>query len=86
MDSRTNQSHRSNVIATAITVLLAIAGSTAFAQQGEDLNIRYAFPASLGVEYQTLTPFASEATGFTAFDVATSIRLPLSTAALPTPA
>jgi tetratricopeptide (TPR) repeat protein len=63
--------------AAALTCVLLLATPVATLAQDEDLNVRYAFPASLGVEYQMLTPFASEAAGFTAFDVGVSVRIPL---------
>ena len=46
----------------AVILLVALLTVPALCQE-EDLNVRYAFPLSLGAEYQMLTPFGSYAGG-----------------------
>jgi tetratricopeptide (TPR) repeat protein len=43
----------------------------------EDLNSRYRFPLSLGVEYQSLSPFAGYGVSFNIFDISATLRRPL---------
>ncbi len=67
-----------------VAVLLAIlvGAASAFAQQpatsgATDLNRYYRFPVSLGIEYQTLSPFAAYGSAFNVFGLAVNGRIPL---------
>lgn len=55
---------------------LVLAAAAAFAED-EDLNTRYAFPVSNGMEYQMLTPFITGAVGYTAYEAVASLRVPI---------
>lgn len=68
-------------IARSMTALVILASllltAGLLAAQEEDLNIRYAFPLSIGAEYQMLTPFGTYAGGFNTVEVALSVRVPI---------
>jgi hypothetical protein len=60
-------------------LLLALPVTAAVCQAGTDLNAYYRFPASLGVEYQNLTPLSGypEGVPYAISDVGLSLRVPL---------
>ncbi len=55
----------------AAVVLLPAQGT------GSDFNLRYRFPLSLGVEYQSLSPFAAYGSVYNVFDLSANLRWPL---------
>ena len=55
-----------------------LAGLTpGFGQAAVDYNAYYRFPVSVGVEYQSLSPFATYGGSFNLFDLSVAARLPL---------
>ncbi len=60
-----------------MTIAVLLLGAGVAAAQEEDLNIRYAFPLSLGAEYQMLTPFGAYAGGYNVFEAGLSVRVPI---------
>ena len=60
-----------------MTIAVFFLGAGVAAAQEEDLNVRYAFPVSLGAEYQMLTPFGSYAGGYNVFEAGVSVRVPI---------
>ncbi len=60
-------------------VMLTIITGTVFSEnQKRDYNTYYAFPVSMGIEYQNLSPFNDYGSDFNIFQVAGIFRFPLS--------
>jgi hypothetical protein len=72
------QSRRPNVLLSLALLLLAAPFSHA-QQSPLDLNAYYRFPLSLGVEFQSLTPFAAYPVGapYSLFDISLQVRWPI---------
>ena len=56
---------------------LRSAGDNESTPSNEGLNNRYRFPLSLGVEYQSLSPFATYGATFNIFDISATVRRPI---------
>jgi hypothetical protein len=67
---------RKRRITLLFAALLAVSGP-AFGQETLDYNTYYRFPVSLGVEYQSLSPFADYGGTFNLFDISLGARIPL---------
>ncbi len=67
--------HRYRLILPVLALLLP--PSCPAQEQQLDFNSYYRFPASVGVEYQMLTPFAQYARGYTVFQADLGIRVPI---------
>ncbi len=61
-----------------LTACVLLAPTLAFPQtQEQDFNSYYRFPLSLGVEYQSLSPFGAYGSQFNIFDLSVAVRMPL---------
>jgi len=61
-----------------LLVCFFFASCLAFAQQsGPSFNTYYRFPLSLGVEYQSLSPFAAYGSQYNIFDLSLQLRWPI---------
>jgi hypothetical protein len=59
-------------------VLLSWTAAAGFAQEArQDLNRYYRFPLSVGVEFQSLSPFAGYGRDFSAYSLEAGLRVPL---------
>jgi hypothetical protein len=65
--------------ASLVVFVLPVRAQTASVSQdaAPDLNTYYRFPFSMGVEYQSLSPFGAFATDFTSFQVNGTVHVPL---------
>jgi hypothetical protein len=70
--------YRRKLRASFIVTFFLLAGTLCFSQSPEiDYNTYYRFPFSLGVEYQSLSPFATYGSQYNIFDIAAVLRRPI---------
>ena len=77
---------RERMIGMVLVSLLLAGTLPAFSQDPVDYNAYYRFPLSLGVEYQSLSPFSSYGSQFNLFELSAGARLPLKTLPMLQPA
>jgi tetratricopeptide (TPR) repeat protein len=60
-----------------VGLLAGVAAAGSAQELRQDLNRYYRFPLSVGVEFQSLTPFADYGRGFSAYSLQADVRVPL---------
>jgi hypothetical protein len=71
------KSSRLPALAASVSAAAWLSTASLFAQSKIDYNSYYRFPVSAGVEYQTLSPFATYGGQFNLFDLSMAVRVPL---------
>ena len=72
--ARREKARRSTAL---LSVLLLAASSLAAQPASTNYNTRYRFPLSIGVEYQSLSPFAGYRAQFNIYDLSANLRWPI---------
>ena len=66
-------------IMTFLLCLLVLSPTLRAQERSVDYNEYYRFPLSIGIEYQSLSPFADYKKNYSIFEVATNVLIPIPT-------